>query len=74
MRLYEVFHFLQNTGRKLKAVRWDDLKLHENGLQKVFFIFDIYHIALKVVTCFMSYTGYALLVKKVLKFDLIQFV
>ena len=32
---------------------------------KTFFsIFDINHVALKMVTCFMSYTGYASLVKK----------
>ena len=35
-----------------------------------FFIFDIYYVALKIVTYVMSYTEYTLLVKILLKFNL----
>ena len=36
------------------------------------FSFDIYYIALKIVTYVISYTGYASLVKILLKFGLIK--
>ena len=48
-------------------------KLYENGPQKHFFLFfDIYYVAVKIVTYIMSYTGYASLVKILLKFDLMK--
>ena len=37
-----------------------------------FLIFDIYYVALKIVTYVISYTGYASLVKMLLKFELIK--
>ena len=37
-----------------------------------FLIFDIYYVALKIVTYVMSYFGYASLVKILLKFELIK--
>ena len=40
---------------------------HKNGL-----IFDIYYVALKIVTYGMSYIGYPSLVKILLKFELIK--
>ena len=66
---------MQNSGRKLKDVRERGLKLYENGPQKRFYfflIFDIYYVALKIVTYIMSYTGYASLAKVLLKFELIK--
>ena len=57
MKLYEDFHLVQNLGRKLKGVRG------------CFFIFDIYYVALKILTYVMSYTEYASLV---FEFDLIK--
>ena len=40
--------------------------------KNVFFIFDIYYLALKIVTYVMSYTEYASLVKILLKLKLIK--
>ena len=41
--------------------------------KNVFFIFDIYYdVAIKIVTYVMPYTGYASLVKILLKFELIK--
>ena len=42
------------------------------GHKNVFFIFDFYYVALKIVTYVVSYTGYASLVKMLLKFELIK--
>ena len=64
----EIFHFLRNSGRKLKGVRWCDLKASWKWSTKRFFLFSTFITML----CFMCYTGYAS--KKVLKFDLIKFI
>ena len=40
--------------------------------KNVFFIFDIYCLALKIATYVMSYTGYASLVKILLNLKLIK--
>ena len=37
-----------------------------------FLIFDIYYVVLKIVTYAMSYTGYASLVKFLLRFELVN--
>ena len=72
MWLYEPFHLVQNLSCKLKGIRGHGLLTLENGPQKcIFFIFHIYYAALKIVTYVLSYTGYALLVKILLKFELI---
>ena len=42
------------------------------GHKKVFFIFNIYYVALEIVTYVMHYTGYASLVNILLKFELIK--
>ena len=73
MYLYKVFHLVQNSGRKLKGVRGPCLKtLWKWAIKTHFLIFDIYYVALKIVTYVMSYTGYASLVKILLKFELIK--
>ena len=41
---------------------------HKNA----FFVFDIYYVALKIVTYVMSYIGHTSLVKILLKLDLIK--
>ena len=73
MLLYEAFHLVQNARRKLKGVRKRGLKTLWKLAPKTFpLIFDIYYIALKIVTYVMSYTGYASLVKILVIFELIQ--
>ena len=42
------------------------------GHNNVFFIFDIYYVTLKFVTCVMSYTEYASLINILLKFEPIK--
>ena len=42
------------------------------GHKNVFFIFNIYYVALKIVTYVMPYTGYASLVNILLKFELFK--
>ena len=45
---------------------------HKNVFFFFFLIFDIYYVALKILTYVMSYTGYASLVKFLLEFELIE--
>ena len=63
---------MQNVGRKLKEARKPGLKALWKWATKRFFIFDIYYVGLKIVTYVMSYTGYAPLVKKLFKCDVIK--
>ena len=45
----------------------------KTGLENVsFLIFDIYYVALKIVTYVISCTGYASMVKILVRFDLIK--
>ena len=46
--------------------------LHDNGRQKHFLIFDIYYVALKIVTYVMYYTVYTSQVQFLLRFELIK--
>ena len=65
MWLYEAFHLVQNSERKLKGVRGC-------GLRALWKWVTTFIKSLKILTYVMSYTGYVSLVKKLLKFELIK--